>query len=582
MGEIWRSSKMSLIQLFIQIDAARETINGLGEYGLIEFKDLNASVNPLQRNFINEVKQSEDMERQITYFNNLISAAKFAPEIIYAQEEEAEEDESKDISITELDEKLERLEQELQESVTNNEKLRRNLHQLQEYEEVLKRDAEFFSSSKKRRNDVNNSSILEDDTFGDESMEMSVYKNSKVSTIDGSSSQPSSIYSGLQFGYVTGVAPSDRKELFERILWRVTRGNLFLRTAELEKAIEDPSSGKQVNKFVFIIFYQGEKVGNRIRKVCEAVSANLYPVPKNQNERERIAKEVSDKLDDLQQVYDSSISRQDRLLLSIARQLEGWRTKIVREKAIYNILNCFTYDTGRRCIVGEGWCPSEEIDNIRRVLVDSNRKSGATIPTILHIVPTDEIPPTYYKTDKFTESFQGVVDSYGMARYQEVNPGVFTIITFPFLFAVMFGDAGHGFLMFLFALWMVLQEKTAGKLMSGALDMIFGGRYLILLMSLFSIYVGLIYNDCFSIPIPLFSSRWLQDGHQTQKKFDWDAGYPYPFGVDPGWKGTPAYQKWPTKNSPFENFSTRLIKNHMLLTYLKFENRLKMLHLQGL
>ena len=46
-------------------------------------------------------------------------------------------------------------------------------------------------------------------------------------------------------------------------------------------------------------------------------------------------------------------------------------------------------------------------------------------------------------------------------------PALFTIITFPFLFGVMFGDAGHGTIMFMFALGLILFEKRLANFTGG-------------------------------------------------------------------------------------------------------------------
>ena len=66
--------------------------------------------------------------------------------------------------------------------------------------------------------------------------------------------------------------------------------------------------------------------------------------------------------------------------------------------------------------------------------------------------------PTYFAVDDspIKESFQNIVNTYGMPRYKEINPAVFTMITFPFLYGVMYGDVGHGLLLFCIGTYLVM------------------------------------------------------------------------------------------------------------------------------
>lgn len=175
-------------------------------------------------------------------------------------------------------------------------------------------------------------------------------------------------------------------------------------------------------------------------------------------------------------------------------------------------------------------------------------RSGSSVPPILNRMETFEDPPTYNRTNKFTKGFQALIDAYGVASYREMNPAPYTIITFPFLFAVMFGDTGHGLIMFLFGGWMVLKEKplAAQKSDNEIWNIFFGGRYIVFLMGLFSMYTGFIYNDVFSKSLNIFGSYWAINTDwatiHDNKDYQLDPnttsyiGHPYPIGMDPIWQ----------------------------------------------
>lgn len=519
MAKWFRSEPMEYISLIVNEDAAHDCLADLGRLGALQFTDLNPDLTPFQRRYVSYVKRCDELERKLRFFFNEIE--KFELEMQPAGSIDAFLRVSSAIPgssgskqsgaqlLETLEVELEGYESQLRELNSYSEKLTTEYNEKVELQEVLEKARRFFMTDAPRL------AVSELTTGGHRDLASQVAPN-RAGLLD-SESNTTRPNLDMRFSSITGVVATEEKNRFERMIFRATRGNCYVRFAAIKQPITDPETGALLEKSVFIIFYKSESIEMKLKKICDAFSAHRYSLPDMDDAPsvDRMLTENAQELVDSRTVLLKNQDTRYRLCQMLAKHTERWTWIVLREKAVYHTLNMFKADVSGM-LRGEGWVVAESVGAVRESVNKAHANMDMAMPSLVDHVPQPwPTPPTHFQTNKFTYGYQEFVNTYGIPRYREANPALFTAATFPFLFGVMYGDVGHGLFLFCAGLYLIWNEKAnenarLGEMMEG----LHSGRYMIAMMGFFAVYAGLMYNDCFSLGLNLFGTRWAFNGQE--------------------------------------------------------------------
>eukprot|EP00300_Choanocystis_sp_HF-7_P014307 c18642_g1_i2.p1 GENE.c18642_g1_i2~~c18642_g1_i2.p1 ORF type:complete len:799 (+),score=205.63 c18642_g1_i2:81-2477(+) len=513
MGDLFRSQEMKRIEIFMQAEAARATVEELGKAGgVVQFIDLNPTVTAYNRTFVKALKRCDDLEKVVGYFEQQLSRF--------------------EVPFEPLDHSKPRLTMDAIDLITSD--MHRSVTQLCANGEVLE----------KSLNEVRELLFLLEASNGffDEDTPPAPGSRAAVGPADSRRLLDAEAEAGGMRGtrFVTGIMDFDPEWVnrFTRVLWRVTRGNMFVRLSRDVLTLKDPATGVESTKLAFAVFLQGERIESKVVKIAEAHNAAVFNIPATAAARRSLQNELSVRVADLSATVSHSHGLIKTALSASSASLALWAHSITYEKAVYAEMNKFKAGVTAKALIAEAWVPVWADAEIDRALVAASTSAGASVQSFFHEKPTRAVKPTFFRTNKYTKGFQTIIDAYGMADYQEANPGVFLMVTFPFLFGVMFGDVGHGAIVALFAgLLIVFEQKIQRMGYPEIFGTVFNGRYLIFVMGLFAIYCGFLYNDCFSLSIDIFGTNYLMPAGNVGNAVVKDTNRAYPFGLDPGWAG---------------------------------------------
>ena len=538
-------------------ESANEIMMALGKLNnCLEFEDLTNNDLEAKKNFGEMIKRCDEMKKKISDYNHISSEfqipfnnfscyAEFSSLLSQDMQERDKKFGSTYFDLIES-EVLEN-ERKINELVDSHTQLRDDLVILIEKKHVLSKASELLRDNIAYGN------------FGDSDADEDGIK--------------ASINSNLVL--LAGTVPAENELKMKRMIFRVSRGNAitafygleidkdeYLLTSTVRQrgftfaskkqniliekddniVLNDETGMINTQKKIFsVVFTSGEEniLLKKILKVCEIFQASRFRLPKNQVINEEIISLNRDIADKRNMIITIEKNITDLIIeTNKFKERNGYKYSLYRlffeqQRLIYaNMGKCILREN---FIDGKVWIPVNKLPIVQSTLnnlfIGQENKVTARLEDIVDNDKTKY--PTLIYTNDFTCIPQLIVDTFGIPRYQEINPGYFANITFPFLFGVMFGDIGHSIFLLIFSFYLLYNNREFSLKKKSIFNSITKARYFLLLMGFFSLFCGLLYNDFLSVPLYFKSCypKYGDEGDHLEKK----ENCKYSFGLDPVW-----------------------------------------------
>ena len=176
---------------------------------------------------------------------------------------------------------------------------------------------------------------------------------------------------------------------------------------------------------------------------------------------------------------------------------------------LYTMQRVYDVCKGRGEVSGmyvlSGWIPADTLAVIRKTIEEEAPMTTIMVEETKDITYSGIRVPTLLQKNPFFRAFQDIVSMYSLPSYGEIDPSPIVAISFILFFGFMFGDIGHGLMIYLASTLLVkkgMMRRSFGQVMKYAATS--------------SIVFGALYGSIFGLE-DIIPALWLSPMHDTNK-----------------------------------------------------------------